>query len=263
MSTDPRQLLEVVGLSPTLFLRFWDSALESPPFVPLQVRVRLGGGQRTALLARTQSGGYVWHRVARDGVPETLDAEVTVADPGGDWVPTKLPLQLPVDATAFSGRTPSNSQPPVAMFSSVHRTPRNGFARVLAQLRGAPDPDTGAPTPASGAIVAVTVGQQSWYGLADEQGQVAVLIPPAATIAEPVPATVSVRYGRTPLADAAGFVDVAAAHAQPAARFAMPIAGGGSDALQSLPISLGAGSIVQLRRSEERGGVPITLVPSP
>jgi hypothetical protein len=188
----PMQSVDRISIVTTLGIRFWDAAADAQITDGLVVTAYPEGARRPATQAfRTPSGVYAFQ-----GLPGLHDVEYPSGDlPGPGSLPETnrflvealdqgsryLPAAFYVDAP-FSGifptdlpRGPNSAAPPgFFMFSAPTRQASPFVAAVRAQLSERLDAKT--DRPAAYAVVEVDVPSgDTWIGLADDRGAVAVL----------------------------------------------------------------------------------------
>lgn len=176
----------------TLFgIRFWDAAHDRAVRDGLRVTARPAGAPGPVVTAfTTASGVYAFQDLPglqaleypRAGAPPVSAAPkrfvVEVIDRAARFVPIAFEVELPLTYKGVfvgpaSDSPPAGERPGFYLFSAPTRSVSPGLAAVRAQLV---DHDTEAP--AAHAVLEVQVeGRETWYGLADERGAVAVLFP--------------------------------------------------------------------------------------
>lgn len=198
--------IERTTIRTPLGLRFRDAATERPVTDGLSVRVWPAAGRgRTAYATRTRSGAWAAHGLAHlrgyersgTGRPAARPYVVEVRDERGRFVPAQIRVELPPDpadtvrglysiletpedaARASGGDEPPD--PACYLFPSVARERSGGLAAVRADLR-TPTGDA-----AAHAVLEVSQEEETWFGLADEKGRVAVLFPYPALELEALP----------------------------------------------------------------------------
>ncbi len=186
------RVVDTVTRFSTLGVRFWDDATSRPITDGLRVRAWPEGSPRSETTAfRTMSGVYAFLNLTglRDvefgdapmSGPEVLPSQrryvVAVDDVGENYVPVAFLADLPrvkrgVYPAADSGSPPESPVGGFVLFSSPSRSVPGEIAVLRAQLES-----TKASTPPAHALVEVAVDGETWLGLADANGTVAVYIP--------------------------------------------------------------------------------------
>lgn len=195
--------IERTTIRTPLGLRFRDAATERPVREGITVRVWPADGQGgPARGVRTRSGAWAIHGLAHlrgyeraGSVPGSKRTYIVdVRDERDRFVPEQMRVRLPPEAgetvrgiysiveTSEDAERASDGggrpDPACYLFPSVAREPSAGLAAVRADLR------TPAGDPAAHAVLEVRHEEEVWYGLADEDGRVAVLFPyPAVELA--------------------------------------------------------------------------------
>lgn len=189
-----------------LGLRFRDAATEGPVTDGLSVRVWPADGRgRPARATRTRSGAWAAHGIAHlrgyersgTGRPPARPYVVDVRDDRDRFVPVQIRVDLPPNPTDTvhglysiletpedAARASDGDRPPdpaCYLFSSVARERSGGLAAVRADLR------TPSGDPAGHAVLEVSHEEETWFGLADDYGRVAVLFPYPALELEALP----------------------------------------------------------------------------
>lgn len=167
-----------------LGLRFWDAVTDTQIREGLTVRARPAAGGRVTFAHRTLSGVYAFHglpgmhdleypRGDSDASPSVARPfEVTVTDDSGRFLPTRFAVDLPHAGLYAVATSPPGAAAGFYLFSAPARTVPPGVAVLRAQLVDATE-----DAPAAHAVVEVTILGQRWFGIADERGVVAVLVP--------------------------------------------------------------------------------------
>jgi hypothetical protein len=195
--------LEAINIHTTLGIRFWDPVRNIQVRDHLTVTALSEGRQDNPVLAvRTASGIYCFQRLPgmfdieygrqagdRTGSPPaSATFVINVADLASRFLPVAFSIDLPLDYKGpfLDGVIVSeledylrNTSPPRAhlpgflLFSAPARTVTSGLAVIRANMI---DHTTGAP--AAHAFMQVKInGGKSWYGIADENGNIATLFP--------------------------------------------------------------------------------------
>lgn len=203
---DGRRVVDVaeeLTTSAPLGVRFWDWALDRPVRDGLVVTAHPHGGGPSTTARPSSSGVYGFLSLPTTGAAErgpvaaftdTPDAYVLqVSDASGRYVPMTLVVSAPVAGVQPApGTLPevdgeSPALPGFPVFAAATRTVPPGHLGVRAELRDADRPVPGSAdvfAAASHALVAVTVGGATWYGVSDAGGRVLVIVP-APTMAGP------------------------------------------------------------------------------
>lgn len=186
------RLVETLTRFTPLGIRFWDPSSARPVREGLRVRAWPEGAAGSGRQAfRTVSGVYAfsglpgleaveWGEAPSSG-PEVVPLQrrfvVAVEDPRGRFLPAAFVLDLPREErgpypAVEAGSLPEDSVPGVPLFSAPARPVPPGAAAVRAELR-----DAATGEPAAHALLEVEVDGESWLGLADGGGRVAVYFP--------------------------------------------------------------------------------------
>ena len=182
--------LEQVTVFTPLGIRFWDPVMDVPVRDGLTVTARPEGGRRAVGAFQSASGIYAFQGLPGMRSIEYPEADVEPASPPvvkpflievtdglRRFLPILFSLDLPLEARGVypllePGSPPDESAPGFLLFSAPTRPVVPGIAVVRADLV---DEVTGGP--AAYAVLEVAVAGQTWYGVADERGTVAVHFP--------------------------------------------------------------------------------------
>lgn len=180
--------LESLGVRTLLGLRFWDAATDRQVIHDLSVTAwpqALTSRQVNAV--RTASGNYALSGLPGLRAAEHLESDapdagsapfvVQVRDRRRRFLDAVFTVALPL---AYDGlylvdapeSVPGSNPPGVYLFSAPWRSVPTGFAVIRALLE---DEATGEP--ASWAVLEAEVGGETWRGIADADGQVAIILP--------------------------------------------------------------------------------------
>jgi hypothetical protein len=186
------RLVETITRFAPLGIRFWDVAAARPVRDGLRIVAWPEGSLGEGIPAfRTVSGVYAfsrlpgleaveWGEVATSG-PDVIPLQrrfvVAVDDPARWFVPVAFLVDLPreergIYRPAGAGSLPDNPVPGFPLFSAPSRPVMASVAVVRAQLE---DELTGQA--AAHAVLEVDIDGETWLGLADETGAVAVHFP--------------------------------------------------------------------------------------
>jgi hypothetical protein len=182
---------ERVTIFTPLGIRFWDAAKDVPVKDGLMVTARSGTAPYSVVSAfRTRSGVYAFQGLPGlrhleypdEGGPLALSPPagkrflIEVTDTEGRYLPVTFGVDVPYQGIFPSGAPtspPGNKPPGFYLFSAPTRTVTPELAAVRAQLE-----DRATQKPAGHAVLEIQApGDQTWYGLADERGCIAVLFP--------------------------------------------------------------------------------------
>jgi hypothetical protein len=187
------QLLETVTRRTQLGIRFWDPAMGEQIRSGLQAVLYPTINQRKKVIAtRTRSGNYVFNGIPGMFDLETADSEddsmtspvdskryvLEVSDSLRRFSSVALQVELPLPYKGLflvgdEDGSPSPTPRGFNLYSSINRRDASQFIFVRGDLI---DRNTGKP--AAHALVQVeTEDALSWYGIADENGKFAVMMP--------------------------------------------------------------------------------------
>ena len=176
-----------------LGIRFWDQALNAPITDQLAVTACLDSSPTSLVQAqRTPSGIYAVSGLPglralerpfpRDKpiAPETHRCWVHVTDAGGRFMPMLFGPRLPLPYTGlFLVNAPLVNNVPnppgVYLFSTPGRPLQAGMAVIYASLTKVLADNTREAIP--NAVVEITRGTTTWYGISDTEGRVTVMFP--------------------------------------------------------------------------------------
>lgn len=276
----PMAALEVTTHRTLFGLRFWDAATDRQVMHDLQVKAWPEAlPSRVLAGVRTASGNYAFQGLpglraleAGEGdAPATRPFVVSVRDGARRFLDAAFTVDLPLSYAGLylvdaPESVPGGNPPGVYLFTAPWRRPPPGFAVVYAQLVKW---EGGAA--AAFAVLELDVGGQTWVGMADEAGQVAVVLPwpqlEGDVVSSPPggdliplteqswPVTARVRYQPSALSWPAGDLDIpdlASVLAQDAGRIWFDEAGpAGADAAYTLtygqPLVLRTAALSELR----------------
>jgi hypothetical protein len=190
--------LEIQAVYTLLGIRFWDPALDQAVTHDLEVTAwPASQPERKSTAFRTASGVYAFRGLAGmrhlefpvdDRTPWDEDVVPTrfvfeVKDLRRRYLPLSGNVDVPYRGIHPVGRETSPGSDPVPglwLFSAATRASTADLAVVRAELLVGDLSSPSNPTatePAAHAVVEVTVGGDTWHGIAGEDGQVAVFFP--------------------------------------------------------------------------------------
>jgi hypothetical protein len=194
--------LERFSVFTPLGIHFWDPARNTPVSDGLQVTARPEAAPGPVVHAfRTGSGVYAFRglpglrrveypmdeeQTFDASPPETRPFIIEVTDRKARFLPLVFRVELPLPYTGIY-RPTANGSPPVDgnarfyLFSAPTRTPSPGLAVVRAHMVEhevtSPPVDASGRSPARHAVLEVEIDGKAWFGIADDEGRVAVFFP--------------------------------------------------------------------------------------
>lgn len=192
LSQPPIDVKERLRIFTPLGIRFWDTARDSAVRDGLTVTARRKGTAGPVRQAfRTGGGLYAFRRLpglrpVEYPDPDATDPEslagpfkyiIEVRDEHHRFLPVVFAVDVPLSSrgiypAAAAVSLPEDGPAGFYLFSAPARTPAPGIAAVRAQIR-----DVTSGQPAAYAVLEVVLDGSAWYGIADDQGRVAVQFP--------------------------------------------------------------------------------------